>query len=88
MPNHVHWIVAPYADRSVENLIGSVKRYSAVRINKLIGSTGMLWQQESFDHIVRDGRELDRILDYVKDNPLKAKLRPGEYIHYKCDWLT
>jgi len=87
MPNHVHWIVAPYTEDSFEKLLGSIKRYAAVHINKLVGRTGTLWQQESFDRIVRDGKDLDRIREYIKENPAKAKLGLHEYRYRRCDWL-
>ncbi|HOZ48841.1 MAG TPA: transposase [Candidatus Hydrogenedentes bacterium] len=87
MPNHVHWLLVPYPEQDLETLSGSVKRHSAVRINRLAGRSGRLWQHESFDHIVRNGDELIRIRDYVRDNPGKAKLRSGEYMYHRCDWL-
>jgi type I restriction enzyme R subunit len=85
MPNHVHWLVAPYPGRDLEDLVGSVKRYSAVRINKLVKRSGRLWQKESFDHIVRNAVQLDRFREYVKDNPAKANVPAEEYIYYRAD---
>jgi len=87
MPNHVHWLLLPSGEEQLEDLTGSVKRYSAVRINKLARRSGTLWQAESFDHIVRNGQELDRIRKYIEDNPAKAGLPVGEFTCHKADWL-
>jgi hypothetical protein len=35
---------------------------------------GTFWQDESYDHCVRDDDELERIIHYVEDNPVKAGL--------------
>jgi len=88
MPNHVHWLVAPYPEQKLEDLCQSVKRYSAARINEIAGRTGKLWQHENFDHIVRNGRELSGIREYIRDNPVKARLRAGEFVYHKADWLV
>jgi REP element-mobilizing transposase RayT len=88
MPNHVHAIVAPFSGKALERLLQSVKRYSAVCINALFGRTGRtLWQKESYDHIVRDDAELERIRQYIENNPAKAHLKPGDYVYHKAEWL-
>jgi putative transposase len=87
MPNHVHWIVAPYPDHDLEKICGSVKRYSAVRINRLIGGTGKLWQHENFDHIIRSEMQLNQIRNYIRDNPKKAGLPEEACYYHSAGWL-
>lgn len=87
MPNHVHWVVAPYPDQPLQQLCGSVKQYSATKINQLTERKGKLWQGESFDHVVRNAQELQRIRDYIRDNPQKARLQKGAWIYHKADWI-
>ncbi|MBF9223056.1 hypothetical protein I2H31_18280 [Hymenobacter sp. BT662] len=48
-----------------------LKSYTATRANKVLGRTGAFWQAESYDHVVRNG-ELERVLAYVVENPVKA----------------
>jgi REP element-mobilizing transposase RayT len=55
-------------------ILFSIKRYTAREANNILGRTGAFWQHESYDHIVRDGNELSRIIRYVKENPMKARL--------------
>jgi hypothetical protein len=34
---------------------------------------------ESYDHIVRDAKELTAFRNYIAGNPAKARLKPDEY---------
>ncbi len=69
MPNHVHVLVAPLGERQLSDILRSVKSYSAKRINAVLKRSGPIWQQESFDHIVRSPAQLERIVQYIRDNP-------------------
>jgi REP element-mobilizing transposase RayT len=80
MPNHVHALLTPFAEWPLEKLLHSVKRFSAREINRLRGAEGALWQEESFDHIVRSEAQLEFFREYIRENPVKARLHPGEYL--------
>ena len=74
MPNHVHLVVRlPLEAPPLVKTLQRLKSYTAMQANKLLGRTGAFWQAESYDHIVRGG-ELERILAYVVENPVKAGL--------------
>ena len=73
MPNHVHVLLNPKTALPVITrwLKGSTSRQA----NLILGRTGeAFWQDESFDHRVRDEVELDRIARYVEHNPVSAGL--------------
>src|SRR5580700_4323026 len=54
--------------------------------NLILGRTGeAFWQDESFDHRVRDEAELDRIADYVEYNPVSAGLAANPHA---WDWSS
>ena len=73
MANHVHLLVVPYI--SPTRFLQSLKSYTARQANKLLGRTGEpFWQQESYDHWVRDEAERRRIISYIENNPVKAGL--------------
>ena len=75
MPNHVHLLFEQMENsRTIDKIMQSIKRYSARQINKVINRKGSLWQSESYDHIVRDEKEFYRIVWYIMNNPVKAKL--------------
>jgi putative DNA methylase len=41
----------------------------------VLGRTGVFWQDESFDHWIRNGRELESLIAYVEGNPTAAGLK-------------
>jgi len=74
MPNHVHLVVRlPLEAPPLVKTLQRLKGYTATQANKLLKRTGAFWQAESYDHVVRRG-ELERILAYVVENPVKAGL--------------
>lgn len=79
MPNHVHALITPLANYELQEILHSIKSYTANQINRLLGRTETLWMEESYDHIVRDTEELLRIQSYIRANPEKTKLRADEY---------
>jgi type I restriction enzyme R subunit len=87
MPNQGHWLVQPRRPVELENILHSVKRHSSLKVNRLMGRSGKLWQKESFDHIVRGREALEWCRSYIASNPQKAKLREHEYSYYRADWL-
>ena len=71
MANHVHVLLLPKI--AVPRLLKAIKGVTAREANKMLGRTGEpFWQAESYDHWVRDERELDRIVAYIENNPVKA----------------
>jgi len=80
MANHVHVLLLPKI--AAFRLLQSLKGATAREANRILGRTGKrFWQAESYDHWVRDDRELERIVAYIENNPVKAGLvsRPEDY---------
>ncbi len=83
MPNHVH-VIVQFRSEHGKSLVGqSWMRYSARRINPLINAKGAFWQPEPFDHIIRNAEQFRSLQDYIANNPMKAKLSPGEFLIWK-----
>ena len=80
MPNHVHVLVQPKSGHSLSEILHSWKSFSAHSINKALHRKGDFWMEESHDRMVRDFEELERYRDYIKENPVAAKLGEGEFI--------
>jgi REP element-mobilizing transposase RayT len=79
MPNHVHLVCAPMPSTdeqvySISEIMQSLKGYTARQANRLLERAGDFWQHESYDHVVRDVAELQRVIDYVMQNPHRAGL--------------
>lgn len=87
MPNHVHALLTPLPGFELEDLLTSIKGYSARQINLALKRSGNLWQKESYDHIVRDREQLIAYQEYIALNPMKAQLRAGEYIHSTAEYV-
>ena len=64
-PNHVHVVVAPMPGYALSAILRNWKSFSAMKINRILGVRGPFWQKESYDHIVRDVEDLERILAYI-----------------------
>jgi REP element-mobilizing transposase RayT len=80
MPNHVHLLLQPLyreEDRQpwgLDEVMHSVKGFSANAANRVLKRSGVFWQREYYDHLVRDERELDFYWEYVVNNPVTAGL--------------
>jgi putative transposase len=85
MPNHVHSLFALSTGAGLESVLHSWKRFTARRINELLGRQGTLWQRDYFDRLVRDEAHCARCVRYIRRNPEKARLRPGEYLLFEND---
>lgn len=86
MPNHVHALFALMHDWPLEKIVHSWKRQSAVRINRLVGDNGVLWQRDYFERLLRNEEHFAMCVRYIRKNAAKAYLRPNEYILYESDF--
>jgi len=77
MPNHLHVILEPRI--ALPNILRWLKGRTRRVANRILGRTGTpFWQDESFDHWVRSGEELQELIRYVEGNPVKARLVEAE----------
>jgi REP-associated tyrosine transposase len=79
MPDHAHLIFAPLRDSEgwlfcLPEIMRLIKGRSAHRVNQLLGRTGPLWQDEFFDHVLRGNESLAQKVEYVCENPVRARL--------------
>ena len=69
MPNHVHLLVCLLGNTDLLKQCRSWKKFTAGKINKVLGQTGRFWQEESFDHLVRSPEQFCAIQEYIRKNP-------------------
>jgi putative transposase len=89
MPNHVHILVSPHIP--LPRLTKTLKSYTAKLANEMLGLTGQpFWQKESYDHLVRNHAEGERVRSYIEQNPVRAGLvrEAGEYRWSSAGWPT
>lgn len=75
MPNHIHFIIdlsggsrpAP----TLGNIVGLFKSECTKRIRRISNNPEMcIWQRNYYEHIVRDEGDLNRIQEYIQNNPI------------------
>jgi REP element-mobilizing transposase RayT len=73
MPNHVHLMILPPVPVPV--LMRWLKGSTAKCANRILGPTGNpFWQDESYDHYLRDSAKLNKTITYIEQNPVSAGL--------------
>jgi len=74
MPNHVHLLLTPLEQISLEKIAHQLKGESAREINRALGRLGSLWAIETFDRYIRNEDHFLRTAQYIEGNPVKAGL--------------
>jgi REP element-mobilizing transposase RayT len=74
MPDHMHLIIKPLYENTLTQIMQNLKGSTAYAINKLLKRTGAFWQSENFDHLIRDHINLREKWEYIKENPVRARL--------------
>jgi len=79
MPDHVHMVFTPLSDEAgtpfgLAEILNATKGASAHRVNKALCRSGHVWQDESFDHILRSHENLRNKVEYICHNPVRKGL--------------
>ncbi len=98
MPNHVHWVFT-IMDKDqnsepiyLQDILQSVKRFTANKINQAEKISGTLWHSESFDTTIRNDKHKYNAINYSLNNPVVAGLVEnwwewsGNFVNE--DWLS
>ena len=87
MPEHTHLLLTPLCDEDgwpygLPAILKSLKGASARAVNKVLNTSGPVWQEESFDHVLRSQESLQEKLEYIRQNPVRRGLvqRPEDYL--------
>ena len=74
MPNHVHLLCTPCFGYNLAQIMHSLKSYTSNEANKILGRSGHFWQKEYFDRYIRNARHFAKVVAYIENNPVKARL--------------
>jgi putative transposase len=82
MPNHVHMVVEPSERHALDRIVHSWKSFTATSANQILGRSGAFWHRDYFDRFIRDEGHLNRTIEYVENNPVKAGLtsKPAQWL--------
>jgi len=74
LPDHVHLLVKPQPGFTLSRVMKGIKGACARRLNQLRNAKGRVWQEESWDRIIRDVAEFEEKLQYMYENPVRRGL--------------
>ena len=82
MPNHLHGVIVISSEtpttrvterKSLGRVIGAFKTISTKQINSMRSISGQsIWQRSYYEHIIRNDGELNRVTEYVMNNPMSS----------------
>ena len=70
MPDHVHLVLSPSPECDVVRFVGEFKNL-VQRAAWKVGVAGGFWQGSFWDHFLRSDEQLERVVEYVLDNPVR-----------------
>lgn len=73
MPDHLHLIVVP-GRLGLSHFMRFTKGRFARLWNRRFGSTGSIWQARYYEAVIRSEEQLQKAIDYIDQNPIKAGL--------------
>src|SRR5450432_25131 len=93
MPDHLHLLLTPAADISLERAVQLIKGGFSYRLGKAAPANtkrGLVWQESFTNHRIRDERDYAHHGDYIRMNPVRARLveRPDLYPYSSADCGT
>lgn len=72
MPDHLHLLITPI--ESLEKSVQLIKGGFSFRAKRELEWAGEIWQPGFTDHRIRDEYDWQRHIEYIRNNPIDAKL--------------
>ncbi|MGA2683870.1 MAG: alanine--tRNA ligase [Verrucomicrobiota bacterium] len=95
MPEHVHFLFEPQINKQdkdgkpvfwpLTEILQAIKSFTAHEINKVEGTQGQVWENESFDRMIRGDTDLEEKFHYICRNPWDSGVVPGTE-NYRWVW--
>jgi putative transposase len=84
MPDHLHLLLTPAADISLERAMQLIKGGFSYRLGKAVSANakkGLVWQESFTNHRIGDDQDYEHHGEYILMNPVRARLveRPELY---------
>ncbi|MDB6138940.1 MAG: type site-specific deoxyribonuclease, HsdR family [Verrucomicrobiaceae bacterium] len=80
MPNHAHVLFSLNEGESLPDTLQGWKGVSSRMVHKAgFSELNPFWQREYFDRLIRSAEHFEKVMTYIRDNPLKARLPLGSY---------
>jgi len=91
MPDHTHLILTPGIDEERQRvmplfeIMKAIKGASAHKINQHLDHHGTVWQEESFDRVLRSAEDINAKILYILENPVRGGL-VSNWRDYRWAW--
>jgi putative transposase len=92
MPNHLHVLLTPGANTTLEKAMQLIKGGSSYEIHKRRGHCMEIWQPGFHEQTIRNAEDFRNKAEYIWMNPVKAKLAerrmdwPYSSVHPRFGW--
>ena len=74
MPNHLHLLLTPSSNTSLEKAVQLIKGGSSHEIHRERGNSVKIWQEGFHDWTIRDVHDWESKVEYIRLNPVRARL--------------
>ena len=91
MPDHAHLVLTPGIDELRQRVMPlfevmqAIKGAAARKINQRLKGHGAIWQEESFDRVLRTAEDNDAKVMYILENPVRRGL-VSDWRKYNWMW--
>jgi putative transposase len=79
MPDHIHVLITPAHDHSIERCVQLIKGGFSFAIRK--DFTGEVWQGGYHTHRITDARDYNNQLLYIANNPKRKNIQDHPHVH-------
>ncbi len=73
MPDHLHLLLSPSPQVSLIDFLRALKGRST-RMAWQYGYQGKIWQRSFYDHFLRKGEDVHRVVEYILNNPVRQEM--------------
>lgn len=88
MPDHIHLIFQLTGNKTLSEVIKSLKQFTGRRIKQRMHVKTPIWQEQYYDHLIRKDEDLLEIIKYCWYNPVRAGIvdNPNEYPYWRSKY--
>ena len=88
MPDHFHLVFQLLNKKTLSEVMKSLKGFSGTKIKKIKTLDTPVWQNQFYDHLIKDEEELFEFVEYCFYNPVRAGIvdNPKKYPHWKSKY--
>jgi putative transposase len=81
MPEHVHLLLTPAPDITIERAIQLIKGAYSHELGAIIGRNSEIWQRGFTDHRIRNPQDFAHHRNYIHQNPVEGRIvtNPSDY---------